>query len=141
VNPHSPEVITQQVVQRVAGEEAQAVRDPVSLVRVVIKVGLGLLAQFADGLGTLLVGTGPNAQRDTVQSVRRILLENEGVVGAVRLALAGANLDIVGEACLVKTMLADLKSSATNAFAFQECISCNLIEWRRRFSFYRETPA
>jgi hypothetical protein len=37
------------------------------------------------------------------------LLENEGVVGAMRLTLASANLDIVGEACLMETrMLVDL---------------------------------
>lgn len=102
VNPHTTEVITQQVVQRIAGEEAQAVRDPIGLVWVIIKVGLGLLAQFPNGLGALLIGTGPDAQRDTIQRVRRILLENKGVVGTVRLALASANLDIVGEACLIK---------------------------------------
>jgi hypothetical protein len=39
--------------------------------------------------------------------VRRILLENKGVVGAVRLALASANLDIVGETCLIERMLVD----------------------------------
>jgi hypothetical protein len=102
VNPHPSEVIAQQVVQGIAGEEAQAVGDPVGLVRVIIKVGLGLLAQFTDGLSALLVGTGPDAQRDTVKSVRRILLENKGVVGAVRLALASANLDIMGEASLLE---------------------------------------
>jgi hypothetical protein len=111
VNPHPSEIIAQQIVQGITGKEAQAIGDPVGLVRVVIKVGLGLLAQFTDGLGTLLVGTGPDAQRNTVQSVRRILLEDKGVVGAVRLALASANLDIVGEASLMDRLLVDLNSS------------------------------
>jgi hypothetical protein len=111
VNPHATKIIAQKIVQGIAGKEAQAVGDPVGLVRVVIKVGLGLLAQFTNGLGALLVGTGPDAQRNTVQSVRRILLEDKGVVGTVRLALASANLDIVGEACLMEKMLVDLNSS------------------------------
>lgn len=107
VNPHPSEVIAQEVVQGIPGKEAQAVRNPVGLVRVVVEVGLSLLAQFTNGLGALLVGTGPDAQRDTVQGVRRILLENKGVVGAVRLALASANLDIVGETGLIIQMLVD----------------------------------
>ncbi len=81
----------------------------------VVEVGLGLLAQFANGLGALLVGTGPDAQRDTVQSVRRILLEHKGMVGAVGLALASANLNIVGEAGLIIQMLVDLSRSNEDA--------------------------
>jgi len=100
VNPHTPEVVTQQVVQGVPGEETQAVRNPVSLVGVVVKVGFGLLAQLADGLRTLLISTGPDAQRDTVESVRRVLLQDEGVMTTVRLALSCADLDIVRETSL-----------------------------------------
>ena len=97
VNPHTTEVITQQVVQRVPGQETQAVRDPVGLVGVVVKVGFGLLAQLTDGLRTLLISTGPDAQRDTVESVRRVLLQDESVVTTVRLALSCADFDIVRE--------------------------------------------
>jgi hypothetical protein len=100
VDPHATKVVAQQVVKGVPGKEAQAIGDPVGLIRVVVKVGLGLLAKLTNGLGTLLVGTGPDAQRDTVQSVRRVLLEDKGVVGTVRLALAGADFNVVGEASL-----------------------------------------
>ena len=99
VDPHATEVVTQQIVEGIPGEEAQAVRNPVGLVRVIIEVRLRLLAQLADCLCALLVGTGPNAQRDTVQSVRRVLLQDERVVCTVRLALAGTDLHVVREAC------------------------------------------
>jgi hypothetical protein len=100
VDPHATKVVAQQVVKGVPGKEAQAIGDPVGLIRVVVKVGLGLLAKLTNGLGTLLVGTRPDAQRDTVQSVRRVLLEDKSVVGTVRLALAGADFNVVGEASL-----------------------------------------
>jgi len=100
MDPHATEVVSQKVVQGIPGEETQAIGDPVGLIGVVVKVGFGLLAKLTDGLGTLLIGTGPNAQRDTVQSVRRVLLQDKGVVSTVRLALAGANFNVVGEAGL-----------------------------------------
>lgn len=97
VNPHTTQVVAQQVVERVPGQETQAVGDPVSLVGVVVKVGFGLLAQLTDGLGTLLISTGPDAQRDTVKSVRRVLLQDKGMMTTVRLALSCADFDIVRE--------------------------------------------
>lgn len=57
VNPHSPEVVTQQVVEWVPGEEGKTVRDPICLIGVVIEVGLRPLPQIANGFGTLLVGS------------------------------------------------------------------------------------
>ena len=98
VDPHAAQVVAQQVVERVAGEEAEAVGDPVGLVGGLVVVGLGLLAQVADGLGAFVVGARPDTQGDAVEGVGGVLLEHEGVVGAVRLALAGADLDVVGEA-------------------------------------------
>lgn len=57
VNPHAPEVITQQVVEWVPGEEGQAVRNPVCLIGVVVEVRLRPLPQVADSFGALLVGS------------------------------------------------------------------------------------
>lgn len=100
VNPHTTEVVAEQVVQGIAREEAEAVGDPVSLLWVVVEVGLDSLSQVANSLGPLLVGARPDTERNTIQSVRGILLQNERVVYAVGLASASANLDIVREACL-----------------------------------------
>lgn len=100
VDPHATEVVAQQVVQRIPREERQAVRNPVGLLGVVIVVGLGSLSQVADRLSSLLVGSGPHLQADAVKGVRGVLLQDKGVVYAVRLAAAGTNLDIVGKACL-----------------------------------------
>lgn len=57
MNPHAPEVVTQQVVEWISGEEGQAVRNPVCLIGVVIEVGLRPLPQIADSLGALLIGS------------------------------------------------------------------------------------
>lgn len=57
VNPHAPEVVTQQVVEWVPGEEGQAVWNPVCLISVVVEVGLGPLPEVADSFGALLVGS------------------------------------------------------------------------------------
>jgi hypothetical protein len=100
VNPHASKVVAQQVVQRISGQERQAVGNPVDLIRVVVEIGLGPLPQVADRLGTLLVRSGPDPKADTVERVRGILLQNEGVVNTVRLASAGANLYIMREASL-----------------------------------------
>ena len=100
VNPHSPEVVTQQVVQRVAGEEAQAVGNPVGLLGVVVEIRLSLLAQLPDGLSTLLVRARPDTQANTVQRVGRVLLQDEGMVSTVRLGFTGADFHVVREACL-----------------------------------------
>lgn len=100
VNPHTTEVVAEQVVQGIAREEAEAVGDPVCLLWIVVEVGLDSLSQIANGLGPLLVGARPDTERNTVQSVGGILLQNKRVMYAVRLASASANLDIVREACL-----------------------------------------
>lgn len=100
VNPHAAKVVAQQVVQRVSRKERQAVRNPVGLVGVVIIVRLCPLAQVSNRLGSLLVSSRPDAQANTVQSMGGVLLEDKGMVNAVGLAAAGANLDIMGEACL-----------------------------------------
>ncbi|KAH6610285.1 hypothetical protein Trco_000305 [Trichoderma cornu-damae] len=79
VNPHAAQVIAQEVVQGVAGQERQAVGNPVGLLRVVVVVGLGPLPQVTDRLGPLLVGPRPNAQADAVEGMGRVLLEDEGM--------------------------------------------------------------
>ena len=100
VDPHAPEVVAEQVVQRVARQEAQAVGYPVPLVSAVEIVRLGASTQVADRLGALLVGAGPDAEGDAVQGLGRVLLQHEGVVHAVRLRPSGADLDVVGETSL-----------------------------------------
>lgn len=69
VDPHAAKVVAEQVVQRVARQERQAVRDPVLLLRVVVELGLRPLPQLADGLSALLVGARPNTQADAVEGV------------------------------------------------------------------------
>jgi hydroxymethylglutaryl-CoA reductase len=101
VDPHSTEIISQKIVEGVAGQEAQAVRDPVRLIGVVVIVGLGLLAQFANSVGSLFISTGPYFEGDAVESVRGILLENKRVMDAMRLRFAGADFDIVRETGLI----------------------------------------
>jgi hypothetical protein len=100
VDPHAAEIIAEQVVERIAREEAQAVRNPVGLISGIVKVRLRALPEVADGLGALLISTRPDAQRDPVESVARVLLQDVGVVNAVRLASARANLNVMGEASL-----------------------------------------
>lgn len=67
VNPHTAEVVTEQVVQRVPGQEAQAVRNPVSLIGIVVEIGFRLLAHLANRLRTLFVGARPDAQGNTIK--------------------------------------------------------------------------
>jgi hypothetical protein len=107
VNPHATQVIAQKVVQRVTGEEGQAVRDPVGLFRVVIVVGFGPLSQIPDGFGSLLVSPRPDAQANTVQGVRRVLLEDERMVSAVGLVPASTDFHIVRETSLFEPVLAE----------------------------------
>lgn len=102
MNPHATEIVAQEVVEWVAGKETQAVWDPVSLFRVIVEIGFRFLAQFADRFCTLVVRAGPYSQGDTIEGVRGILLQNEGMMDAVRLVLAGADLYIVREACLLR---------------------------------------
>ena len=57
VDPHASEIVTEQVVEWVPREEAEAVWNPVSLASRVVVVGLCTLAQFTDGICTFLVCT------------------------------------------------------------------------------------
>jgi len=100
VDPHATEVVAEKVVEGVSRKETQAVGDPVCLAGVVVVVGLCALPQLADRLGTLLICARPDTEGDTVQSVGGILLEDEGVMYAVRLHGACADFDVVRETCL-----------------------------------------
>lgn len=103
VNPHATQVVAQEIVQRVARQERQTIRNPVCLLGVVIVVVFGPLPQVTDGLGPLLVGPRPDAQADAIERVRRVLLEDERVVSAVGLVPASTDFDIVREASLLKS--------------------------------------
>ena len=100
VDPHSTQVVAEKIVQRAARQEAQAVRDPVGLAGSVKVIGFSTLAKVANGLRALVISTRPDAKSDTVQCVRRVLLEDECVMDTVRLAGTGADLNIVREAGL-----------------------------------------
>jgi hypothetical protein len=100
VDPHATEVVAQEIVERVAGEEAETIRNPVRLVGGLVEVGFGTFPQVADGLGSLLVRSRPDAKGDTIQGLLRVLLEDERVMDAMRLASTSADLDIVGETSL-----------------------------------------
>jgi len=100
VDPHTTQVVTKKVVQRVTRQEAQAIRDPVGLARSVEVVRLGAFAKVTNGLRALVVSAGPNAKGDTIQRVRGVLLEDKSVVDTVRLAGSSADLDVVREARL-----------------------------------------
>jgi hypothetical protein len=102
VDPHAAQVVAEQVVERVARQEAEAVGDPVAVIGRVVQVRVGLAAQIADGVGALVVGARPDAQGDAVQGVGRVLLQDEGVVDAMGLRFAGAYFDVMREAGLVE---------------------------------------
>jgi len=97
VDPHATEVITEQVVKGISGQKAETVRDPICLARGVVVVRLGPLAEFTDRLCALFVGARPDSQSNAIESVRRILLEDESVMNAMRLAGTGADFDIMRE--------------------------------------------
>jgi hypothetical protein len=100
VDPHPTQVVAKKIVQRVARQEAQAVRDPVGLAGSVEVVRFSALAKVTNGLRALVISTRPDAKGDTVQCVRRVLLEDECVMDTVRLACTSADLNIMREACL-----------------------------------------
>jgi hypothetical protein len=100
VNPHSSEVVAQKVVERIPGEETQAVRYPVCLIGDISVIRLGLPAELTNGLSSLLISSRPDAQSNAIESMLRVLLKNEGVMNTVRLAAPSADLDIMGEAGL-----------------------------------------
>ena len=100
VDPHPTQVVTKKIVQRVARQETQAVRDPVGLARGVKVVRLSALAEVTNGLRALVISARPDAKGDAIQRVRRVLLENKGMVDTVRLGSPGADFDIMRKACL-----------------------------------------
>ena len=100
VDPHSTQVVAEKIVQRVARQEAQAVRDPVGLAGSVEVIRLGSFAKVTNCFSALVICTGPDAKSDAVQCVRRVLLKDECVVDTVRLAGTGADLNIMREAGL-----------------------------------------
>ena len=74
VNPHATEVVAKKVVNRVSGQERQAVWDPICLVAILVKVGFGPLAKVSDGLRTLIICSRPDSQCNAVKCVCRVLL-------------------------------------------------------------------
>ncbi len=100
VDPHTAEVVTKEVVQRVPGEETQAVRNPVCLIWVVVEIRLNTPSQITDRFRSFLISTRPDAQSDSIKGVGRVLLQDKRVMNTVGLAPAGANLNIVREASL-----------------------------------------
>lgn len=116
VDPHAAEVVAQQVVEGISRQKGQAVRDPVNLVWVVIEVRLGPLPEVANCLGTLLVGPRPDAEADAVKCVRGVLLEDEGVMNAMWLAPACANLYIMRKASLQKVRMRPSSCTTKNTY-------------------------
>jgi hypothetical protein len=100
VNPHAPEVVAKKVVERIAREKAQAIRYPISFIGDIVVVCLRLSPKFADSLCTPLICTGPNTERDAVQGMLRILLQDERMVQALWLASASDELDVMWKASL-----------------------------------------
>lgn len=74
VYPHATKVVTQEVVERVSRQERKTVWDPVCLIGRIVEIGLGSPPQIANGLGAFLISPRPNTERNTIQSMRRILL-------------------------------------------------------------------
>jgi len=100
VNPHAPQIITQQIEQRIPRQEAERIGDPVSLIGSIVIVGLVPFSQFPNRLRPLVIGPRPYSQSNSIERVRGVLLKDKCVVDAVWLRAAGANLDIVREANL-----------------------------------------
>ena len=66
VNPHTTKVIAQQVVERVSGQEAEAVRYPVGFVSCISVVWLGLSSKVTDCLCAFLVCARPDSESNAV---------------------------------------------------------------------------
>lgn len=97
VHPHTSKVVAQKVVERIPREKAQAVRNPISLVRDIMVIRLRLSSKLPNGFGTPLVCSGPHAECNTVERVLRILLQDKRMVQALRLAATSDEFDVVGE--------------------------------------------
>ena len=100
VNPHSSEIIAQKIVKRVSGKERQTVWDPISLISGIVKICLGSPSEVANRFRALLICSRPDSESDAVKRVRRILLKDERMVYAVRLAASSADLYVVRKASL-----------------------------------------
>lgn len=100
VNPHATKVVTEKVVKWISRQEGQAVWDPICLVAIFVEVGFGPLAEVPDGFGALVISSRPDSKCNAVESVCRVLLEDERVVNTVWLAATSADLNIVWETCL-----------------------------------------
>lgn len=100
VNPHSSQVVAEQVIQWVAGQEAQAVWDPVGFVGYISEVGFSLSSQVANGLSALLVSSRPDSQSNAIEGMLRVLLQYKGMVNTVWLAASCTDFNIVRETCL-----------------------------------------
>jgi hypothetical protein len=109
VDPHATKVVAQEVVERIPREEAEAVWNPVGLITRVIEIWLGASSQVANCLGTLLIGARPDAKCNTVESMARILLEDVGMMNAMRLTPASADFNIMGETSLFGIRLFNFK--------------------------------
>lgn len=103
MDPHTTQVVTKKVVQGVSRQEAEAVRNPIGLIGCIKVVRFRSFPQVTNRLGPFLISSGPDTKSDTIKSVGSILLEDEGVVDAVRLALASADFDIMRKASLLKS--------------------------------------
>jgi hypothetical protein len=60
VNPHSTEVVSEEVIKRISRKETQAVRDPVRLIGNISVVWFCLSAKVTDSFGPFLIGTRPD---------------------------------------------------------------------------------
>jgi hypothetical protein len=100
VNPHSSQVITQQVEERVARQKAERIRNPVRLVRRVVVIRLISLSQLANRLCSLIIRSRPNPQGNSIKRMRRVLLQNKSMVNTMRLCATGTNLDIMRKTSL-----------------------------------------
>ena len=100
VNPHTSQVVSQKVVERIAGEKAQTVWDPVGLLGRIIEISLRPLSKVPDGLCTFLICAGPDTKGNSIKRMGRVLLENEGMVNTVWLASASADFDVMRKTSL-----------------------------------------
>lgn len=112
MNPHPPQVVTQQIEQWVTRQEAQRVWYPICLFRIIKIIRLIAFPEFPDRLRTLVIRPRPNPERDAVECMRRVLLQHKCMVDAVRLCSSGADLNVVRKAGLSSPSLASVISSA-----------------------------
>src|ERR1700760_3193566 len=105
VDPYSTEIITKQVVERIARKEAQAIWNPVCLITRVIEIWLCSLSEVPNGLSAFLVCSRPNSESNSIEGMTGVLLEDVSVVDAVWLASTSADLNVVWETRLTQLAL------------------------------------